>query len=132
MKLSGIVNYIGVNTEEDSLRTILMLEPDAPSLAKMEELLETKENYYSVPLKEGTGDNLGKTLIKCQSKFNVKMFENAEESDMEIEEIGRESSVEVDVAIKETTYKRKKCLVAYLGAINVVDLVEPTTYNPFI
>lgn len=131
MKLSGIVNYVGINSEEDSRRTILMLEPDIESLNKMDELLKTKENYYSVPLKEGSGNNEGKLLIKCQSKFNVKIFENAEESDIEIEEIGKESTVDVDVAIKETTYKRKKCIVAYLTAINVVDLVEPTAYNPF-
>lgn len=133
MIISGHINF---NALDDNGKRIIMLEPMPESLSEMEKAIEeTGSKAEFIPIKEGTGNNSGKTFIKCQSKYPINLYENAlfvEDKDtLSIEHIGKGSRVEMDVKLGEVEYRRKKTLCCYVRNINVLELVTPTIENPF-
>lgn len=129
INLTGRVVFNGMMQE----KRILLIEPDQNEIQELEEEIRNEFPKVSgTPIKEGTENNEGKFLFKTQSKYSVNIYDNGVMVDMDISEIGVDSNVTVNVKLDETAYRGKKHLCAYLKAVNILDLVEGTDYNPFV
>lgn len=126
-KMTGTVEFCGKTNEQEKNTIILSLGEN--QIAKIRELIGDEAAYDGIPLKE-TED--GRTVFKSSSKFDVTIYDDGTESDeIQIENIGKGSTVQIFFSIGESVYKRKHFCVAYLKAINVIDFVESTKFNPF-
>lgn len=124
-KITGIVSFAGKSREDEKNVVIIHLTDE--QITALTALFEG--DYESTPLKV-TED--GELVLKTSSKYDVPIYDNGEiTEEIGIEEIGKGSAVQLFVGAGEQTYKRKKFLVCYLKSINVLDMVEKTTFNPF-
>lgn len=127
-KITGIVKFAGKSNDEKNIVSLLLTDERAKELTT--KLSFDPEKYEGIPIKENTD---GELLFKASSKYPVKIYDNGTEITQEtsISEIGEESHVELFIGLSESTYKRKKYQVAYLKAINILELVPAETFNPF-
>lgn len=125
-KITGIVSFCGKSREDE--KNVVILELNETQIDALEKLFEG--DYESTPLKVTDDD---RTVLKCASKYDVPVYDDGYETDeITIADIGKGSKVQLFVGVGEQVYKRKKFLVCYLKSINVKELVEKTTFNPFV
>lgn len=121
------VKYAGI---EDGKATLtLSLTPEQESaLDHVYEEVDT-EGCTSTPTKV---DRDGKLYFKAVTRYAVKVYENGKESDsISVGDIGEGSEVVANVSIGISKYRGRAFLVAYLGAINIIDMVWKKPFNPF-
>lgn len=121
------VKYAGI---EDGKATLtLSLTPEQESaLDRVYEEVDT-EGCVSTPTKV---DRDGKLYFKAVTRYVVKVYENGKESDsISVGDIGEGSEVVANVSIGISKYRGRAFLVAYLSAINIIDMVWKKPFNPF-
>lgn len=121
------VKYAGI---EDGKATLtLELTPEQESaLDRVYEEVD-KEGCASTPTKV---DREGKLYFKAMTRYAVKVYENGKESDsISVGDIGEGSEVVANVSIGISKYRGRAFLVAYLSAINIIDMVWKKPFNPF-
>nr|DAV52155.1 MAG TPA: Oxysterol-binding protein [Caudoviricetes sp.] len=121
------VKYAGI---EDGKATLtLSLTPEQESaLDRVYEEVDT-EGCASTPTKV---DREGKLYFKAVTRYAVKVYENGKESDsISVGDIGEGSEVVANVSIGISKYRGRAFLVAYLSAINIIDMVWKKPFNPF-
>lgn len=121
------VKFAGV---EDGKATLtLALTPEQEStLDRVYEEVDT-EGCTSTPTKV---DRNGELYFKASSRYTVKVYENGKESDsISFDDIGKESEVVASVSIGVSKYRGRAFLVAYLSAVNIIDMVWKKPFNPF-
>lgn len=126
-KITGKVVYAGKERESD--KNVVSIKVTPETMEKFKGFLDDSSEYVSTPVKE---DKEGNEYIKFQSKFGVDIYEGKElESDYALEEIGKESTVQIFAGLKEQIFKRKKFIVAYVKAISIIDFKEKEVFNAF-
>lgn len=121
------VKYVGI---EDGKATLtLSLTPEQESaLDHVYEEVDT-EGCASTPTKVDRDGNL---YFKAVTRYAVKVYENGKESDsISVGDIGEGSEVVANVSIGISKYRGRAFLVAYLSAINIIDMVWKKPFNPF-
>lgn len=121
------VKYAGI---EDGKATLtLYLTPEQENvLDRVYEEVDT-EGCASTPTKV---DKDGKLYFKAVTRYPVKVYENGKESDsIYFGDIGSESEVVANVSIGISKYRGRAFLVAYLSAVNIIDMVWKKPFNPF-
>lgn len=121
------VKYAGI---EDGKATLtLFLTPEQESaLDRVYEEVDT-EGCASTPTK---CDRDGKLYFKAVTRYVVKVYENGKESDsISVGDIGEGSEVVANVSIGISKYRGRAFIVAYLSAINIIDMVWKKPFNPF-
>ena len=127
INLRSKVKYAGI---EDGKATLtLSLTPEQESaLDRVYEEVDT-EGCASTPTKV---DRDGKLYFKAVTRYAVKVYENGKESDsISVGDIGEGSEVVANVSIGISKYRGRTFLVAYLSAINIIDMVWKKPFNPF-
>lgn len=129
MIITGTVKYCGtIDNDGTAQKNISILIP----ADKYDEVIEkagidtTKENIPVKPADDGKH-----FIVKAHSRYPVSIFENAMESDIDIDTIGENSEVEIDVKMVEGKFKGKPYQTFYLKGINIKEYVEKQPYNPF-
>lgn len=121
------VKYAGI---EDGKATLtLSLTPEQESaLDHVYEEVDT-EGCASTPTKVDRDGNL---YFKAVTRYAVKVYENGKQSDsISVGDIGEGSEVVANVSIVISKYRGRAFLVAYLSAINIIDMVWKKPFNPF-
>lgn len=121
------VKYAGI---EDGKATLtLSLTPEQESaLDNVYEEVDT-EGCASTPTKVDRDGNL---YFKAVTRYAVKVYENGKQSDsISVGDIGEGSEVVANVSIGISKYRGRAFLVAYLSAINIIDMVWKKPFNPF-
>lgn len=121
------VKYAGI---EDGKATLtLSLTPEQESaLDHVYEEVDT-EGCPSTPTKVDRDGNL---YFKAVTRYAVKVYENGKQSDsISVGDIGEGSEVVANVSIGISKYRGRAFLVAYLSAINIIDMVWKKPFNPF-
>lgn len=121
------VKYAGI---EDGKATLtLSLTPEQESaLDRVYEEVDT-EGCTSTPTKV---DRDGKLYFKAVTRYAIKVYENGKESDsISVGDIGEGSEVVANASIGISKYRGRAFLVAYLSAINIIDMVWKKPFNPF-
>lgn len=122
------VKYAGI---EDGKATLtLEINPEQESaLDRVYEEVDT-EGCASTPTKV---DREGKLYFKAVTRYAVKVYENGKESDsISVGDIGEGSEVVANVSIGISKYRGRAFLVAYLSAVNIIDMVWKKPFNPFV
>lgn len=121
------VKYAGI--EDGKVTLTLYLTPEQESaLDRVYEEVDT-EGCASTPTKV---DRDGKLYFKGVTRYAVKVYENGKESDsISVGDIGEGSEVVANVSIGISKYRGRSFLVAYLSAINIIDMVWKKPFNPF-
>lgn len=121
------VKYAGI--EDGKVTLTLSLTPEQESaLDRVYEEVDT-EGCSSTPTKV---DRDGKLYFKAVTRYAVKVYENGKESDsISVGDIGEGSEVVANVSIGISKYRGRAFLVAYLSAINIIDMVWKKPFNPF-
>lgn len=121
------VKYAGI--EDGKVTLTLSLTPEQESaLDRVYEEVDT-EGCASTPTKV---DRDGKLYFKAVTRYAVKVYENEKESDsISVGDIGEGSEVVANVSIGISKYRGRAFLVAYLSAINIIDMVWKKPFNPF-
>lgn len=121
------VKYAGI--EDGKVTLTLSLTPEHESaLDRVYEEVDT-EGCASTPTKV---DRDGKLYFKAVTRYAVKVYENGKESDsISVGDIGEGSEVVANVSIGISKYRGRAFLVAYLSAINIIDMVWKKPFNPF-
>lgn len=121
------VKYAGI--EDGKVTLTLSLTPEQESaLDRVYEEVDT-EGCASTPTKV---DRDGKLYFKAVTRYAVKVYENGKESDsISVGDIGEGSEVVANVSIGISKYRGRAFLVAYLSAINIIDMVWKKQFNPF-
>lgn len=121
------VKYAGI--EDGKVTLTLSLTPEQESaLDRVYEEVDT-EGCASTPTKV---DRDGKLYFKAGTRYVVKVYENGKESDsISVGDIGEGSEVVANVSIGISKYRGRAFLVAYLSAINIIDMVWKKPFNPF-
>jgi len=121
------VKYAGI--EDGKVTLTLSLTPEQESaLDRVYEEVDT-EGCASSPTKV---DREGKLYFKAVTRYAVKVYENGKESDsISVGDIGEGSEVVANVSIGISKYRGRAFLVAYLSAINIIDMVWKKPFNPF-
>lgn len=121
------VKYAGI---EDGKATLtLSLTPEQESaLDHVYEEVDT-EGCTSTPTKVDRDGNL---YFKAVTRYAVKVYENGKQSDsISVGDIGEGSEVVANVSIGISKYRGRAFIVAYLSAINIIDMVWKKPFNPF-
>ena len=121
------VKYAGI---EDGKATLTLdLTPEQESaLDHVYEEVDT-EGCVSTPTKVDRDGNL---YFKAVTRYVVKVYENGKQSDsISVGDIGEGSEVVANVSIGISKYRGRAFLVAYLSAINIIDMVWKKPLNPF-
>lgn len=121
------VKYAGI---EDGKATLtLSLTPEQESaLDHVYEEVDT-EGCASTPTKVDRDGNL---YFKAVTRYAVKVYENGKQSDsISVGDIGEGSEVVANVSIGISKYRGRAFIVAYLSAINIIDMVWKKPFNPF-
>lgn len=121
------VKYAGI--EDGKVTLTLSLTPEQESaLDRVYEEVDT-EGCASTPTKV---DRYGKLYFKAVTRYAVKVYENGKESgSISVGDIGEGSEVVANVSIGVSKYRGRAFLVAYLSAINIIDMVWKKPFNPF-
>ena len=121
------VKYAGVKDGKATLA--IALTPDQESaLDRVYEEVDT-EGCASTPTKI---DRNGELYFKASSRYAVKVYENGKESDsISFDDIGQGSEVVASVSIGISKYRGRAFLVAYLSAVNIIEMTWKKPYNPF-
>lgn len=121
------VKYAGI--EDGKAALTLYLTPEQESaLDHVYEEVDT-EGCVSTPTKV---DRDGKLYFKAGTRYAVKIYENGKESDsISVGDIGEGSDVVANVSIGISKYRGRAFLVAYLNAVNIIDMVWKKPSNPF-
>lgn len=121
------VKYAGI--EDGKVTLTLSLTPEQESaLDRVYEEVDI-EGCASTPTKV---DRDGKLYFKAATRYAVKVYENGKESDsISVGDIGEGSEVVANVSIGISKYRGRAFLVAYLSAINIIDMVWKKPSNPF-
>lgn len=121
------VKYAGI--EDGKVTLTLSLTPEQESaLDRVYEEVDI-EGCASTPTKV---DRDGKLYFKASTRYAVKVYENGKESDsISVGDIGEGSEVVANVSIGISKYRGRAFLVAYLSAINIIDMVWKKPFNPF-
>lgn len=121
------VKYAGI--EDGKVTLTLSLTPEQESaLDRVYEEVDT-EGCTSTPTKV---DRDGKLYFKAVTRYAVKVYENGKESDsISVGDIGEGSEVVANASIGISKYRGRAFLVAYLSAINIIDMVWKKPFNPF-
>lgn len=121
------VKYAGI--EDGKVTLTLSLTPEQESaLDRVYEEVDT-EGCASTPTKVDRDGNL---YFKSVTRYAVKVYENGKESDsISVGDIGEGSEVVANVSIGISKYRGRAFLVAYLSAINIIDMVWKKPFNPF-
>ena len=121
------VKYAGI---EDGKATLTLdLTPEQESaLDRVYEEVDT-EGCASAPTKV---DSNGKLYFKASSRYAVKVYENGKESDsISFGDIGQGSDVVASVSIGISKYRGRAFLVAYLSAVNIIEMTWKKPFNQF-
>ena len=121
------VKYAGVKDGKATLA--IALTPDQESaLDRVYEEVDT-EGCASTPTKM---DRNGELYFKASSRYTVKVYEDGKESDsISFDDIGQGSEVVASVSIGISKYRGRAFLVAYLSAVNIIEMTWKKPYNPF-
>lgn len=121
------VKYAGIEDGKTTLTLSLTPEQEY-ALDRVYEEVDT-EGCASTPTKV---DRDGKLYFKAITRYAVKVYENGKESDsISVGDIGEGSEVAANVSIGISKYRGRAFLVAYLSAINIIDMVWKKPFNPF-
>ena len=121
------VKYAG--TEDGKATLTLALTPEQESaLYRVYEEVDTEACASATTKMNGNGEMYFKATIR----YAVKVNENGKESDsISFDDIGTESEVVASVSIGVSKYRGRAFLVAYLSAVNIIDMVWKKPFNPF-
>lgn len=121
------VKYAGIEDGKATL-TLYLTPEQENALDRVYEEVDT-EGCASNPTKVDKDGNL---YFKVTSRYAVKVYENGKESDsISFDDIGSESEVVANVSIGISKYRGRAFLVAYLSAVNIIDMVWKKPLNPF-
>ena len=121
------VKYAGIEDGKATL-TLYLTPEQENALDRVYEEVDT-EGCASTPTKV---DREGKLYFKAVTRYAVKVYENGKESDsISFDDIGSESEVVANVSIGISKYRGRAFLVAYLSAVNIIDMVWKKPFNPF-
>lgn len=121
------VKYAGIEDGKATL-TLELTPEQEDALDRVYEEVDT-EGCASTPTKVDRDGNL---YFKAVTRYAVKVYENGKESDsISVGDIGEGSEVVANVSIGISKYRGRAFLVAYLSAINIIDMVWKKPFNPF-
>lgn len=121
------VKYAGIEDGKATL-TLYLTPEQENALDRVYEEVDT-EGCASTPTKV---DKDGKLYFKAVTRYAVKVYENEKESDsISVGDIGEGSEVVANVSIGVSKYRGRAFLVAYLSAVNIIDMVWKKPLNPF-
>lgn len=133
--IKGRVIFAGTNEDKETgkIKKVITLTLEDSQIEKIKAMMGDTFGYEATPLKES--DN-GDIYFKASTSFEVKIYEDGtsteEASNLKIEEIGKESVVQIFVKLNDVIgLKKKKFIVAYLKSINVIDYLPKEEFNPF-
>lgn len=135
IKVSGKVAFIG---QQDAQNVITISLTDA-QVEKIQSLIPNFDEFESTPIKEVTDKKTGEIshVFKAHTGFEVNIYETSKNGgcvlsdEITFDDIGRDSRVSIYVTMKDTQYKRKEYVTAYLKDIFVIDFVPYEKYNAF-
>lgn len=121
------VKYAGIEDGKATL-TLYLTPEQENAIDHVYEEVDT-EGCASTPTKVDRDGNL---YFKAATRYAVKVYENGKESDsISVGDIGESSEVVANVSIGISKYRGRAFLVAYLSAINIIDMVWKKPFNPF-
>lgn len=121
------VKYAGIEDGKATL-TLYLTPEQEKALDLVYEEVDT-EGCASTPTKV---DRDGKLYFKAVTRYAVKVYENGKESgSISFGDIGEGSEVVANVSIGVSKYRGRAFLVAYLSAVNIIDMVWKKPLNPF-
>lgn len=129
LKIRGKVEFCGTDRNNKTKRVCTMKLTNKQIDSIRDIIADAGQSFANIPLKEQED---GSVNLKAQTDFAVPIFEGGIESDdLDIDSIGKGSEVVLSIKLAQSTYRKKTNAVAYLSAINVIDLFERDDYNPF-
>lgn len=133
--IKGRVIFAGTNEDKDTgkIKKVITLALEDGQIEKIKAMMGDTSGYEATPLKEA--DN-GDIYFKASTSFEVKIYEDGiiteDASNLKIEEIGKDSVIQIFVKLNDVIgLKKKKFIVAYLKSINVIDYRVKEEFNPF-
>lgn len=131
MKIKNVtVKYAGVD-ENNKTTLSVILSPEQVEEVKSkisEQFPDLKPSW--IPLKD---DKEGNVFLKTITNYTPMLYENAHETEDigNVASIGKGGVVDIFFTIKETRYRGKTGVTAYLKAVNILKYGDATHYNPF-
>ena len=131
MKIKNVtVKYAGVD-ENNKTTLSVILSPEQVEEVKSkisEQFPDLKPSW--IPLKD---DKEGNVFLKTITNYTPKLYENGHETEDigNVASIGKGGVVDIFFTIKETRYRGKTGVTAYLKAVNILKYGDATHYNPF-
>lgn len=131
MKIKNVtVKYAGVD-ENNKTTLSVILSPEQVEEIKSkisEQFPELKPSW--IPVKD---DKEGNVLLKTITNYTPMFYENGYETDGigNVASIGKGGVVDLFFTMKETRFRGKTGVTAYLKAVNILKYGDATHYNPF-
>lgn len=124
------VKYAGVD-ENNKTTFSVILSPEQVEEVKSKISEQFPDlNPSWIPLKDDKEDNV---LLKTITNYTPMFYENGHETEDtgNVALIGKGGVVDIFFTIKETRYRGKTGVTAYLKAVNILKYGQVTYYNPF-
>ena len=131
MKIKNVtVKYAGVD-ENNKTTFSVILSPEQVEEIKSkisEQFPDLKPSW--IPLKD---DKEGNVLLKTITNYSPDFYEHRYETEDigNVAPIGKGAIVDIFFTMKETRYRGKSGVTAYLKAVNILEYGDATHYNPF-
>lgn len=131
MKIKNVtVKYAGVDENNKSTLTVILTPEQVDEIhAKIsKEFPDVKPSW--LPLKD---DKKGNILLKTITNYTPTFYETGYETEDigAVSLIGKGGVVDIFFTMKETRYRGKSGITAYLKAVNILKYGDTTHYNPF-
>lgn len=131
MKIKNVtVKYAGVDENNKSTLSVILSPEQVDELHDKisKEFPDVKPSW--LPLKD---DKEGNVFLKTITNYTPNFYDHGYETDDfgGVAQIGKGGTVDIFFTMKETRFRGKSGITAYLKAVNVLELGDSTHYNPF-
>lgn len=131
MKCKGTICFLSDIFNEEIERTkinlsLIISKEDYERIS--DECLKLSSKANTIAVKELES---GDFMLKTHTSYAISIYENAIKMEEPELYFGNGSEVEVAFNLKDGSHRGTKYVTAYLKAINVLNAVERTEYNPF-